>query len=120
MSAATSSGARWRGLRALLIAIVLINAVTACAAPFHSSPLPAHPCCPTHSDSSSRECGKLGCFMSDPVTQPEATQATDQRIVVAVSFAAQVPVPLSTEPAPVIVATVASHDLFVAIHQFRI
>ena len=105
-------------LRILLIAIIAINAVVACAAPVHSTPV--HPCCPSHPESTPKQCGKLGCFMSDPVTPPPTAQIVDLGTAMVVGTAVQSANQSMEMVAPVVANVHSSGPLFVAFHQLLI
>ena len=101
MRNARQNGIAYRGVLFVLLALVAMNAITVCAAPLPAQPV--HPCCPASTHSTSDHCGKLGCFMSDPVTMPAPFASADpggaavelpflvlsDRAVTAASFAAR-------------------------------
>ena len=111
---------RRRVLLVLLLAVVMVNAVTVCAAPVAGPVAVHHPCCPVRTHNTGNHCGQLGCFMSDPVTRPAGPVVVDvdggpsvQPIALSVHRPDRIAVHFSTQPT-------FSTELYVAFHQFLI
>lgn len=72
----------WRVVLYLLLAVVVMNAITVCAAPVTQRQI--HPCCPARTHNTDEHCGKPGCSMSDPVTGPVVLHRVNPSVCAAV------------------------------------
>jgi len=118
MTRAWQNATASRGVLLLLLAAVVMNAITLCAAPMISQR--AHPCCPVRTPSTSEHCGKLGCFMSDPVTRPTSFASADPGAAFAVELSSPVSAAVAFAAAPVSVRPAFFTELYVRFRQLLI